>query len=361
MDDWLQFWVTNKHEINRLWTSPELYSKNKIEKVSKSTGELYSKETREFEGITFKKEPHYPKEPNESKERIVIGFKPHYWYNGDKHNANDFNAIQCIKTMQKFIDLFEIKESNFYPVNNIEYGLNFLFNNYGKEFIGYNIYHSRNEFIQDQEHKYAKRAHSYTKGKPNYYLYAKLYSKGFQFPEYCNSNTLRFELGSRERKYIKKLGIETIEDLLNIKTYYKLKNALINNANNILILEQHPILLNLNKRDKNRLITKYTNSASWFDSLQNTRSAAFNEKKARYFELLDRTGYNINYEFQKSIREKLDILLPEKRKDSTPLTKPHKRKDSTLDKGRILTVSNNKIYPVTGVDISMQKKGSKLS
>jgi hypothetical protein len=360
MTDYVQFWVTDMAEITRLWKHPLLYYKNTIKKVSKSSGEIYKKRTKEFEGITFRREAHYPTKPNEAKERIVIGFKPHYWHNEEKHNANDFNALKSIETVKKFIDVFNIQVYEHYPTNNLEYGLNFLLKGYGKEIIGYNIYHSRNIFTQDREYRYAKRAHSYNrKGKPNDYLYAKLYSKGFQHPEYCNPDTLRFEIGSKESKNIKRFGIKNIGDLLNIDAYYELKKSLIDNASNVLIIDQHPNLKTLSTRHKNRLI-KYSNSSFWYDTLQQKRHAAFNEKKESYFELLNQTGYNINIEFQNSIRAKLELLLPEKRKDSTASKELEKRKDSTLDKGGILTVSNSKICPITGVNISMQKKDSIL-
>ncbi|MDO6473604.1 hypothetical protein [Maribacter sp. 1_MG-2023] len=359
MIDYIQIWVTNTAEITTLWKHPLLYYKNKIEKVSKSTGEIYKKQTREFEGITFRKEPHYPTKPNEGNVRIVISFNPHYWFNQNKHNANNFNALDSIETIKRFVSIFNIETFSHYPINNLEYGLNFLFNDYDKEFIGYNIYHSRNLFIQDQEHRYAKRAHSYTNGKPNYFSYAKLYCKGFQYPEYCDKNTLRFEMGAKQSKNIRTLGIKNIGDLLNIEVYHKLKTSLIKNTSKILIIDEYPILNELNSRDKKRLIN-YSNSSFWYKAIQTKRSATFNEKKESYIKLLDRTTFNINTEFQNKIREKLETLLPEKRKDSIITTKGDKCKDSTLDKGRILTFSNSRICPVTGINISMQKQTSLL-
>lgn len=359
MTDYIQFWVTDLCEIQRLWNHPLIHFKNKIEKVNKETGEFYNKETKEFEGISFRKEPHKPNKPNEGRERIVIGFNPHYWFNKNEHNANNFSTLDSIETIKRFVSIFNIENFSNYSINNLEYGLNFLFNDYDKELIGYNIYHSRNLFIQDQEHRYAKRAHSYYKGKPNYFSYVKLYSKGFQYPEYCDKKTLRFEMGSKQTKKIKTLGIKNIGDLLNIEVYYQLKEALIKNSKKVLIIDSHPNLNTLNTRDKNRL-NKYSNSLFWYNAIQTLRSATFNDKSESYNELLDRTGFNINTEFQNRIKEKLEILIPEKRKDSTQSTKADKRKDSTLDKGRILTVSNSRICPVTGINISMQKQTSLL-
>ncbi|SHK72209.1 hypothetical protein SAMN04488007_3666 [Maribacter aquivivus] len=359
MIDYIQIWVTDLCEIQRLWNHPLIHFKNKIEKVSKETGEFYNKETKEFEGISFRKEPHKPNKPNEGRERIVIGFNPHYWFNKNEHNANNFSALDSIETFKRFVSIFNIESYSNYSANNLEYGLNFLFNDYDKEVIGYNIYHSRNLFIQDQEHRYAKRAHSYYKGKPNYFSYVKLYSKGFQYPEYCDKKTLRFEMGSKQSKNIKTLGIKNIGDLLNIEVYYKLKEALIKNSLKVLIIDQYPKLNELNPRDKNRLI-KYSNSSFWYNVIQTKRSATFNEKCESYNVLLDRTGLNINTEFHNRIKEKLEILLPEKRKNSTLPTKSEKRKNSTLDKGRMLTVFNSRICPVTGVNISMQKQTSLL-
>lgn len=360
MIDYLQIWVTNKTTIKKLWNNPILYLKNNFEQLSKETGEYYNKQVKEFESITFKLEPHHPKHPDEGNERLVIGFKPHYWYNNDTHNANDFTAQKSIETIKKFISTFNITEFKNYPINNIEYGLNFILNGFGKEFIGYNIYHSRNLFVQDSQLQYSKRAHSYNRnGKANTYSYAKLYAKGFQFPEYCPKDTLRFELGSKRRNYIKKLGIFNIGSLLNINVYCKLKAKILKNIGKSLIIDQNPTLNGLNKREENRL-TKYSNSIFWFNELQNERRASFNEKKKSYFALLDKTGFNLNKEFHKCIKTKLEILSPKNRKDSAPHLKSENRKDYTLDKGVLLTDTKPKICPVTTVDISMQKPTSRM-
>ncbi len=155
MIDWLQSYITDTYEVEKLWANPLLYFKNEIQKRSDATGEIYQKQTKEFEGITFRKEPHYPKNEKEGLERIVLGFKPHYWHNNNLHNANDFNIANCVNTIIRFIELFEITDFEKYPINNLEYGVNFILEGYGKELIGFNSYHSRNQFMQDENQRYS--------------------------------------------------------------------------------------------------------------------------------------------------------------------------------------------------------------
>lgn len=360
MIDYSQIWLTDKSEIERLWAHPLLYSKNMIEKTSKITGEIYQTITKEFEDITFRREPHYFKELKVNGERLVIGFKPHYWFNGNKHNANDFSAENCIKTIVKFIEIFEIEDYNKYSINNLEYGLNFLLPGYGKELIGHNIYHGTIEFRLDKDLRFSKRAHSFDKsGKPNVYSYAKLYSKGFQYPEYCSEDTLRFEMGTKKSGNVNNLGIYHIGDLLNIQVYFNLKKSLKRNSQKLLIVDQQPNMEILNKRDQNRLI-KHSNSTFWFEALQYERNATFNDRKNAYLKLLDKTGFNVVSEFRKVINGKLEILLTENRKDLPPQINLENRKDSPLDKVGILTVLNKRLCIVTGYDISMQKPDSTM-
>ncbi|WP_291868607.1 hypothetical protein [Maribacter sp.] len=361
MIDYLQTYIKDKDEVQKLWANPLLCFKNDIQKRSDLTGEIYQKQTKEFEGITFRKEPHAPNADKEGKERIVLGFKPHYWYNNNLHNANDFNIVNCINTITRFIELFEIKDFEKYPINNLEYGLNFILEGYGKELISFNSYHSRNQFIQDADQRYSKKAIKFnpSTGLPDKYLMIKFYSKGFEFPDYCNRNTQRFEVKTKKSKKIKALGIYTIGDLITPGIYQNLKDDILKASHNVLIIDPKPNIENLNNREQNQL-DKYSNSGFWYETINQKRSHAFNEKKKLYFKYLDKTGYNINREFTKVIAEKLNLLFIENGNYSPPPKKNENGNYSPLDKGGIVTVLDNRVCPITGMDISMQKEGASL-
>lgn len=361
MIDHIQSYITNPNEIKRVWENPLLYFKYDVIKRNNNTGEIYKKQIKEYEGITFRKEPHTPKNEKEGTERMVLGFKPHYWYNNNLHNANDFNVTNCIDTINRFIKLFGINDCKNYPINNLEHGLNFILENYDKELIGFDSYHSRNQFIQDATQRYSKKAINFnpSTGNPDTYLTVKFYSKGFQFPEYCSKNTLRFEVSTKKSKRTNSLGIYNIYDLTNPNIYQNLKKDILKVAKDILIIDPKPNIANLSNREKNQLI-KYSNSNFWYDAINQNRKNAFNEKKDTYLKYLDMTGCNINKEFNKAIAEKLDLLFVENGNYSPPIYKNENGNYSHLDKGGMYTVINIKECPVTGVNISMQKKGSYL-
>ena len=361
MIDFVQIYITDKTEVRKLWANPLLYFKNDIKKRSDRTGEIYQKETKEYKGISFRKEPHSPKSEKEGIERIVLGFKPHYWHNNNLHNANDFNIINCISTVHRFISMFRITDFDKYPINNLEYGVNFILEGYEKELIGYNSYHSRNQFIQDSDQRYSKKAirFSPSTGQPDKYLMIKFYSKGFQFPKYCHLETQRFEVSTKKSKKINALGIYTIGDLLKPNIYRILKDDILKVANNILIIDPKPIMKLLSNREQSQL-SKYSNSGFWYDVINQKRSHSFNEKKKTYFKYLDKTGFNINREFTKKIAEKLESLCTENGNYSPPVAKIEIGNYSPLDKGELFTVLDKRICPIISANNSMHKMDSKL-
>jgi hypothetical protein len=308
--DALQIYVVDISTVDRLWGNELLYFMKKEEKTNRSTGELYVKHTKEFEGIIFRKEPHVSKNDNEGRERLIITLKPHYWHNNNQHNANDFTITQCIKTIKRFIELFNLNDYSNFPINNLEFGLNFVLPGYGKELIGFNSYHYRNEFTRDENLQYSKKAKKFNPktGIANKYLTMKFYAKGFQYPEYCNPHTLRYEVQTKKSKKINRLGIFNIGDLLKSEIYFELKNDLLRSVSHTLIIDQNPNHNNLNKRDSNLLI-KYSNSGFWFEALSHTRACTFNERKKMYLKLLDKTGVNINRNLKITIEETLDLLF----------------------------------------------------
>jgi len=353
MIDFVKLWITDYKSIKKLWANPLLYFNIDLTKLNQNTGELENIKIKHFEGIEFKLQPYCPKNEKIKKERLEIRFKPHYWYNDNLHNANDFTPNQARYTIQRFIDLFNIEHPEHFEVVNLEYGPNFTINGYGKELISFPSYHSKDELVRDIEHKYSKK-----KGSSKY-LTIKLYSKGVQFPEHCPGNTIRFEVKSRRSKRIKPLGIDHLGDLLKETPYHKMKADIIENAERVFIIDPYPIYQGLTTRQENKL-KEYTNPSFWFKELQGKREDSFYEKKKTYLGYLDKTGNNINRKFVKSIEQKLTQLFNENRINSAPLEKTQNRINSPMLKGKSIPLSYSRVCPITGIDISMQKEGSKL-
>ncbi|MEC3966794.1 hypothetical protein [Flagellimonas halotolerans] len=348
--------------IKKIWTNPLLHFNSELLKVELNTGEILKTETKNYEGIEFILVPHSPQKSEEGTERLEIRFKPHYWFNNDQHNANDFTPYQAIDTIQRFISLFHIHHLEHFKVVNLEYGLNFILDGYGKELISFPIYHIKNEFNRDKENYYSKKAYSVNKkGKANdKYLLLKFYSKGFQYPEYCHEDTLRFEVKTKRSKRINPLGIFHLGDLLNIEPYYKMKADIIANARMVLIIDTEPSLNNLNNREANKL-KEYSNSSFWFNTLNQKRPSAFYEKKKTYLSYLDKSGNNLNKKLIESIEDKLNTLFDENRMISAPLTKNENRIVSPMLKGEIIPVSHSRICPITGLSLEHEKEGAKYA
>lgn len=239
--------------------------------------------------------------------KLEILIKPHYFFNNNLHNANNFTATNCMLTLLAIKKLFKLPVNEF-KIINIEYGINFLSPIDCKELIEYTYYHGRNIFFNISNLKYAKISTSTTeKGTFNKYKQVKFYNKGIQFPQYTNPDTGRFEIRSKRTAYIKKLNIYTYNDLLNPKTYDTLAKELIKEFKQVLIIDINNNKENLNNKEKLKL-EKYTNPINWNISLQKSKNT-FNNEKKKYFELLNKTGSNIHTNLSSIIEIKLNKLL----------------------------------------------------
>lgn len=309
MIDFLKILVTDKSEIKKLQNDTRLNWESEFEFLGKDLETIQTKIIKSINGIMF---CFYAN-------KVEVIFKPHYYFNNNLHNANDFNVTDCIKTISVLNNFLTPLKGK---VINIEFGVNFI-SQYGKEAVMFTEYHKKDQFHNDTDLRYSKKSFRTNKnGIANKYKIIKLYSKGLQFPEYCNSNTIRLEIKSKQSKYIRSLGIQTIEDLLNPDIYQNFISELIQASKDLLILDHNARFENLNKRDKAKL-TEYLKNHVWYRSIQQSRNE-FRNKKKRYFSLLDKTGFNIHKELEKSIRVKLKELIKKKNETcaySTPNNK----------------------------------------
>lgn len=353
MIDFVKLMITDYKSIKNIWTNPLLHFEQNLSKVNTYTGEIEKFKTKHYEGVEFSLAPYTPKNSKEGTKRLEIRFKPHYWFNNSQHNANDFTPTQARSTIQRFIDLFNIENTEHFKVVNLEYGINFIIDGYGKELISYPSYHQKDEFVRDLDHRYSKQK------KSTKYLIIKLYSKGVQFPEHCPGNTIRFEVKSKRSKRINPLGICHLGDLLKEAPYLAMRADIIANAKRVLIIDPDPNYIGLTKRETNKL-KEYSNQSFWFKAINQNRTNAFDEKKKTYFSYLDKSGNNINRKFVESIEEKLIQLFDENGINSAPLKENEIGINSPMLKGENIPVSYSRVCPITGMDITMQKEGSSL-
>jgi hypothetical protein len=296
--------------------------------------------------------------------RLDILLKPHYYFNGNLHNANDFRITDCINVINEFKNDFKI-DLNLLKVVNIEFGLNVISPIDIKDLITFLAYHERNEFRTDAGLSFSKKSYKPTKnGTANKYKFIKAYAKGLQFPTYCSINTFRFEVSSKMNKYCKReLTVNTANNLLNLEVYYKMADLLLKEFKEVLILDCITNFENLTPKDLKK-VTGYLNPLLWY-KIKNQSRNSFSKNKTNYYKLIDKVENHLKRQLEKIIFDKLKFL--KEGAYSTPKENINKGAYSNIYKDGICTLNENKkvevencICSVTGLTISMQKPDSVL-
>jgi len=360
--DFLKIFTSDLNLIHKVYNNPLLSDYSVYQKDNKHFDIVPNEfnqatETKQYKGIYFCfYERKNTKGINNTKLEIL--FKPHYYFNDNKHNANDFTAIDCINVLNEFQYLFELP-INELSIINIEFGLNFLPPYEYKDIMPYIYYHERNLFLTPREKlRYSKISYKTTKkGTANQYKMFKFYAKGLQFNEFVNINTLRYEVKSKKSKYIKKHKVNNYADLLKFSTYVEFAEVLIKEFDKILIIDIENNGNNLNTKELEKL-NEYLNPIYWDKTLRAYRNK-FSKEKTKYFKLLDKTGNNIHTIIKKIIVKKLDDLLIIKK----PIKVKEKIKRGAISHTYIMrncTYLKTKYCIITGVDITAQKENSFL-
>ncbi|MDI5886540.1 hypothetical protein [Flavobacterium yafengii] len=300
--------------------------------------------------------------------KLEILFKPHYYFNGNLHNANDFTVIDSINIIKEFKSVFNINLMNLKVVN-IEYGLNVISSIDIKDLITYLAYHEKNEFRTDVGLPYSKKSYRINKnGRANQYKIIKAYAKGLQFPKFSDINTFRFEVKSKESKYIKELRVQTLNDLLNKDVYVLMADNIIKEFEKVLILDNHTDIKILSIEDQLKL-NDYLNPHAWYKFINQSRNV-FSKNKTRYNNLIDKTGDHLKKQLERIIIEKLEVL--KRGAISTPRENINMGANSTvyidgnctlneIKKTNNLSSVKNSICPVSGLSLCNEKEGAKYA
>jgi hypothetical protein len=296
--------------------------------------------------------------------KLEIRFKPHYYFNDNLHNANDFRIIDCINILVEVKNVLKIDLQAFKVVN-IEYGLNCISIIDIKYLITYLAYHEKNEFRTDTNLPFSKKSYSVTpNGTANQYKIIKAYAKGLQFPNDTDINTFRFEVKSKKSRFINQLGIYNAEDLLNPNVYLILIESLINEFEKVLILDCATDYKSLTQKEQNK-IAKYNNPMEWYKINNASNRNSFSKNKTAYYKLINKVPNNLKTQLRQIIYDKLEIL--KKGAISQPKIRIKKGADSQLYNRGICIYNEIKINKkktsickVTGLSIAMQKENSQL-
>ena len=293
-----------------------------------------------------------------------ISISPHYHFNQYRHNGNDFTPTDCIKTIINMLEYVGIKPSEYedLKVVNIEFGLNIIPEIDIKSLIDGLFFYKKTPF-RTGNFPYFKKTDATS------YKQIKAYAKGLQFadfPQYSiNPNTFRFEVKSKQAKNIKKYGIETANDLIKPDIYNRLSQVLLDEWEQILLINLEPKNDDLNdlKDDEVQFIKDSKKFDFWNDMIQTKYRNKFGRYKEKYHSILD-TKNNLHHLIKLQIIDKLHYL--QSGANSTQKTPINRGKVIFEQTPSILInlesaplTKNIKVCLVTGLDISMQKKGSK--
>jgi len=354
--DYLKILSKNEDFAERLYRSPLLNRYSYTQKFNNKLNEV--KELKQATNIMSYKEVlfcFFSKDDLFTKLEILI--KPHYYFNDNEHNANDFSAIDCINTLTEIKNIFDFNPEEL-SILNIEFGLKIISPIDIKDLVSCTIYHNKNEFINSSDSlRYSKVSYRYNEnGKSNKYKQIKFYAKGLQYPYYTDINTLRIEVKSKERKYIKTLGVNTYADLLKFETYRKLSEVIISESKQILILDIHNKGENLTNKELSKL-DEYRNSYYWVKSLQGSRNL-FNRHKTKYFEILEKTGNNIHSKLNILIDDKLNKLLKTCAVSTPSIIEKSCAVSDVYIIGNCTQLVKRKC-PITGIDLKHEKSDAK--
>lgn len=281
MIDFIKWVVYDKEERDRLWRSPLLQYRSTTE--TRHDDELREVIKKEYENFYFRK----------YSDRIEVEGSLHKLKNKGIHNADDFYTEEVVKQIQNLEDIFNLNPKKCHLIG-LEFAVNITPRISNKELILRLKYHGKNEFQRDAEHLYSKRAGTR-------YLTIKAYAKDLQYPQYASPNTFRFEVKTKKREYIKRLGINTLSDLKNKSVYEDLGAKLMEEWGKVLLME-HEVL----KEDD-----KYLNLDYWERLIFNKSRNAFYKAKKRYAKKVGEKS--LHHAVKNKLNDKIKRLLRSKK------------------------------------------------
>ena len=251
MLDLLKFKITDEVQINTVWNNELLEYVGKSERLY--IDEIKEKQTKRYKNLYFIKHQN----------RLEVSGSIHYFYNDGLHNADDFYIEYCINAINQIKDLFSI-DLNKCQIINLEYGVNINPIINVTDLIHNLVYHEKRQFTRPTTHFSFKLAGNEA------YKQIKAYDKSVQFPHECE-NTFRFEVRSRQSKFIHSLGLFTLNDLTLLENYNILIASLLKEWDNVLLFDT--------SKD---IDAKFFNSVFWEDILKNGNRNKFNNQKKLY-------------------------------------------------------------------------------
>lgn len=281
MIDFIKIKITDEILMNNIWNNDLLVYEGKSEK--RFNDEIKEFVTKSYKNLYFRK----------YQNRLEITGSIHYFFNNGSHNANDFYISNCIDTIMQIQDVFSLNLSKCFLIN-LEYGVNINPIIPVSELIHNLIYHEKRQFTRPTIH------FSYKIAGNEAYKQIKAYDKSVQFPNQCE-NIFRFEVKTKQAKFINSLGLFTLQDLVNKDNYNLLSASLLKEWGNVLLFD---LSINVN--------TKFFNTVFWEEILKNGNRNKFNNQKKLYYKKLstDNLHNNIKQLIERKIKYLKCVHIP---------------------------------------------------
>lgn len=360
MIDYLKIVIYKPDLIQRVWNNQNLIFES--DENRRFNDEIRTKWQKKYINLVFTR----------FADRLEIAGSLHKFFNNGIHNANDFGFKFCIRVIEELESIFDLDLKECIIVN-IEFGLNIIPCESVKDILVWLKFHEHNEFRYFPGLQFAKMAGSFSKcGKINRYKTIKAYAKGlepFGGKTYENPNTLRIEIQSHQSKYINKLGIYTLADLMDTTVYIRLGSLILKEWENVLLIDK-------TLPETNKKLYQYQNVDFWEKCLNEYRNK-FASQKRNYYNLLKNYPENVHSKIQLLLKTKLETFEVELKNSaiSTQLQLNQKNKSGAISTrllGRVkngsgaisnyvkmeIATRKNKYCIVTGLEMHDQTPGT---
>lgn len=249
MIDYLKLFALNKHKVDDHIINNEVVELKSY--FDYSTGEINS----------------YPKkgkdlnlEINICEKSTTIKGSLHKYYNEKaqkrSQNFNDFYFSQIYEQIRGLIKKYQIENST--SITNLEFGFNLAVEKDPQIILDSNIL-MNNFKAPNKNLKFSGKGDLKEFQMTDYSI--KIYNKSKHFN--LDTNVLRVELKITQKRFLKKLGINKLEDLLNKETFLRLFEVLRDKIEGVLIIDEfHRKIMLETDRDK---LNKYSNPNYWIN------------------------------------------------------------------------------------------------
>jgi hypothetical protein len=246
----------------------------------------------------------YPKKGGDSnlqisvneKSATILGslhkYKNLLWENGEQ-NHDDFNLSQIQEVIRGLIKKYDIEKDT--VLTNLEFGFNIIISNDPKTIIDSNVL--MNNFKSANKNLKFSGSGDYKEFQLTDYR-IKIYNKSKQFK--LKDNILRVELKIIQKRLLQKLGINCLEDLLNIEVLKGIFKLFMEKFEGLIIVDNFDSNV-IAENDYNKL-NKYTNSNYWIRIKSEKSPKVVSRLKKDFLILL--TKYQL-LSTKNQIREKL--------------------------------------------------------